>query len=157
MASRTPVQREKARAKIQTEINDNIESFDKFRKSDYARLQRAIKNFNQKRARLIKKEKELEREQRYIEKTINKESYREMKQEIKTREQLNYYIKNLRDFSKRGSEQIDIRHQKETGQKISKWQKKVINRDIKNARIRLNAKLEEFKKPIEDAGRFIKI
>lgn len=152
MQPKSPNVRKKERVKISNEIQDNIIEFDNFRKSDYKRLQRAIKNFNQKRNYLIKKEKELDKEQRYIEKTIEKESYREMKKQIKTREQLNFYIKNLREFSKRGMENIDIRHQKETGQSISKWQKKIINRNIKNAKSRLSKRLEEYKEEIENAG-----
>lgn len=129
----------------------------KWRKQDIAELQRVIKNFNQKRTRLIKQEKNLEREERYIEKTIEKESLKDARDLINTRKEFNRYIASLKAFTKRGAEEIDIKHFEETGQRISKWQKNEINRSIKIAKVRLNKELDPYRKVVKDSGGLTKI
>lgn len=129
----------------------------KWQKSDEIRLQKAINNFNSKRNRLMQKEKQLESENRIITNTIDKESYKDMKSKILTREGLNDYIKSLRDFSKRGAEEIDKKHEKETGQQISKWQKKQITKYINVAKPRLEKQLEDYKKEVEGSGGLSKL
>lgn len=129
----------------------------KWTKQDEERLKKAINNFNSKRQRLINNEKKLDKENKIISNTIERERYSEVKKEILTRDELNKYIKSLRDFSKRGAEEIDEKHYEKTGQKISKWQHKVIKKNIKIAKARLEKDLEPYKKIVEDSGGLSKI
>ena len=135
------------------------ESYQKirWRKKDIEELKKAIKNFNQKRARLIKEENKIDREERYIEKTIEKESLKEAREFIGTRKEFNRYISSLRAFSERGAEELDVKHFEETGQRISKWQKKEISKSIKIAKVRLNKELEPYRKIVEGSGGLSKI
>lgn len=72
----------------------------KWRDMDAQKLSKAVRNFNQKRRRLIAKNPELEK---YLPEA---KSIRTLKREIKTRRTFNQTIKSLQRFNKKGSEQL---------------------------------------------------
>lgn len=72
----------------------------KWRDIDTQKLSKAVRNFNQKRRRLIAKNPELER---YL---PTPKSVRTLKKEIKTRSTFNNVINSLKRFSKKGSEKL---------------------------------------------------
>ncbi len=72
----------------------------KWRDIDAQKLSKAVRNFNQKRRRLIAKNPEMEK---YLPEA---KSVRSLKKEIKTRSTFNNTIKSLQRFSKKGNEQL---------------------------------------------------
>lgn len=72
----------------------------KWRDMDAQKLSKAVRNFNQKRRRLIAKNPELEK---YLPEA---KSVRSLKKEIKTRKTFNLTINSLQRFSKKGSEKL---------------------------------------------------
>lgn len=129
----------------------------KWTKSDIARLKKAVNNFNQKRQRLVNKEKSLEKENRIVTNTIARERVSEIMNETLTRKQLNETIKTLRAFSKRNAENLDETHFQETGQKLTTWQHdNVIKRNIEIAKVRLNKELDEYKKEVKGSRGLVK-
>lgn len=121
----------------------------KWTKSDITRLRKAVNNFNAKRKRLIEKEENYKDENKIITNTIDKEYFKEIKDSIITREELREYIRSLRAFTKRGSEELDKKHYEETGQKLTIWQHKEIKRDISIIKPRLLKELEPYKEIVK--------
>lgn len=102
----------------------------KWRESDEKELRRVIKNFNSKLARLEKKNP-----QEYNKNTLPRfwdsktETYttrlsvRQMKELIKTRQDLNRELNALKRFSKKGSEKLVEIPNTDDNLKITKWQR----------------------------------
>lgn len=86
----------------------------KWRDIDAQKLSQAVRNFNQKRRRLINKNPELEK---YLPEA---KSVRTLKKEIKTRRTFNQTLKSLQRFSKKGSEQLVTL---KSGTTITKYEK----------------------------------
>lgn len=91
---------------------------------DTKELERVVKNFNAKVNRLIKKDP----------KTSNvlpeKVSIKELKDLIRTRQDLHRELNTLKRFSKRGAEEIINLADTRNNLKITKWQKTEMNRRI---------------------------
>lgn len=87
----------------------------KWRESDIRELKRVIKNFNSKRARLIKKNPE--NAILYPE----KQSYQDLYNRISTRADFNNIVNRLKRFSVKGSEKIVTT---KSGAKITKYERK---------------------------------
>lgn len=87
-------------------------------------INRTIKNFNQKIARLEKDEREL---------LPTKISKKELKSDVYTRQELYRKLKELQQFSKRGAEDII---ETKSGVKLSKYEYQNIKRE--NARVKRN-------------------
>lgn len=89
----------------------------KWRKQDYAALQKTVKNFNAKIARILKKNPDA------AEYLPDKLSYAQLKKDIETRRDFNNVVKSLQRFSKKGAEAPIVNPQ---GVKTTKWEKREI-------------------------------
>lgn len=106
-------------------------------RSDYAKLGRAVSDFNKK----IDKLQEIE-EKTYLPAKIN---YKEEKQQILTRKNFNKRLNGLRAFLKEGAEElIEVE-----GNKITKWEKRQIDRANKNYVEMLNKELASIDKTLK--------
>lgn len=94
----------------------------RWRDSDTQDLKKAVRNFNAKIRRLEKKNPD---NAQYL---PDKIKYNEMKNLIKTRQDLNREINALKRFSKRGAEQIVTLPDTDYNIKATKWQKTELNR-----------------------------
>lgn len=72
----------------------------RWRKNDNAELRRVVKNFNAKITRQLKKNPELEKA------LPDKVSVKELKKDIATRKDLNFYLNKMKRFSEKGAEEI---------------------------------------------------
>lgn len=98
----------------------------RWKKDDYRELEKAVNSFNRKIKRLDKKELNIP--------LPNPVNAIETRKEIRSRKELNRVIKSLRDFSKKGAE--DIRTLK-SGTKITNWEYKEITKARTRAKRRL--------------------
>lgn len=107
----------------------------KWRDKDISKLKRVVKNFNAKRVRIIKKNPTASA---YL---PTKVSYKELKNQIETREDFNREIKSLLRFSKKGAESIVSN---DNGLLITKWERREIGlkvRRINNSRKKIRDRL----------------
>lgn len=104
----------------------------KWNRSDYAKLSRAVSDFNKKLNKLEAEERKL-----YLPLPVN---YKELKESIKTRSALNQKINSLKRFLKEGMEDIYVT---EGGEKLSKWEYKELGYLKKNASIKLRNEIKE--------------
>lgn len=110
---------------------------------DNLTLGRAVANFNKKLNRIKTEENKL-----YLPEEIN---FREVKENILTRRELNRVIQNLRSFNKEGAEEL---YRNDAGEEMTKWEKNIIQNEIKTGIRRLNKELREVdrnKYPFETA------
>lgn len=114
------------------------ESYIRWQKSDYAKLRKAVSDFNKKLRRLQKVEYEA-----YLPNFI---SYKDIKSEILSRRDLNNTINSLRRFQKEGAEDI---YTTEAGEQISKWERRELGIKSRAIQIRLNKELKELETPLE--------
>ena len=94
----------------------------KWKQVDYMNLGRAIKRFNRTVRSL-----ETDENQAFI---PDYQNYQEMKETIKTRAELNRYMKSLSRFSKESNQKII---ELESGEKITVWEKREIEKAAKRA------------------------
>lgn len=115
----------------------------RWKQGDYISLGRAVSDFNKK-----KKELETEENKNYLPETQN---YRELKNSIKTRQELNNVIRSLRRFTSRENATDIVENA--AGQKMTRWEKNE-NRIRSSIAIRnLNRDLKELtEKPITKQG-----
>ena len=95
----------------------------KWQQKDYLSLGRAVANFNKKINKLQSEEKKL-----YLPELKN---YKEIKQNIQTRSELNRIINSLKRFSKEGAEDLYVT---KAGEQITKWERKELRKTNKNCR-----------------------
>lgn len=109
-----------------------------WKRGDYITLGKAISQFN-------KKINELQQEENknYLPDLIN---YKDIKENITTRNELNRVIKSLRRFKEEGSEEIYIT---KAGEEITKWERKELSIQSRIAQRRLKKELNELGKPLE--------
>lgn len=117
--------------KTQSQIN--------WKRGDYITLGRAVANFNKKINELNKEEKKL-----YLPENIE---YKDIKQNITTRNELNRIISSLRRFSREGAEDLYIT---ESGEQITKWERKELGIQARIIGRRLKSALQELNKPNEE-------
>jgi len=103
----------------------------KWQQKDYLTLGKAVANFNKKINELNKEERKL-----YLPELKN---YKDIKENIKTRQELNRVIKSLKRFSKEGSEDLYITS---AGEQITKWERGELRKANKNCRKRFKRKRE---------------
>lgn len=109
----------------------------RWKKEDEIELKKAVNAFNAKIRRLENKDI------KYLPKI---QSYKEEKARITSRDELERYIKSLRKFGKRGAEEeIKLK----SGESITKWELRELNKNIKIAKKRLNKEYEKLKIPNE--------
>lgn len=110
---------------------------------DNLSLGRAVANFNRKINKIKTEENKL-----YLPDEIN---FRDIKDNIKTRRELNRVMQNLRSFNKEAAEELYIN---EAGETMTKWEKDIIERNIQTGIRRLNKELRQVdrnKYPFETA------
>lgn len=90
----------------------------KWQQKDYLSLGKAVSNFNKKINKLQTEEKKL-----YLPELKN---YKDIKQNIQTRQELNRVIKSLKRFSKEGAEDLYVT---KAGQELTKWER----RELRNS------------------------
>lgn len=109
-----------------------------WRKGDYISLGKAVSSFNKKINELNAEERKL-----YLPENIE---YSEIKQNITTRKELNRVINSLRRFQKQGAEDL---YKTESGEEISKWERRELGIQSRIAQNRLKRELKELNKPLE--------
>lgn len=109
-----------------------------WKRGDFVRLGRAVSDFNKKINELNKEERKL-----YLPEKIN---YKEAKENITTRRELNRLINSLRRFQKEGAEDLYIT---EGGETITKWERRELGIQSRIAQTRLRAELKNLEKPLE--------
>lgn len=109
-----------------------------WKRGDFVRLGRAVSDFNKKINELNKEERKL-----YLPEKIN---YKEARENITTRKELNRLINSLRRFQKEGAEDLYIT---EAGETITKWERRELGIQSRIAQTRLRAELKNLEKPLE--------
>lgn len=110
---------------------------------DNLSLGKAVANFNRKINKIKTEENKL-----YLPDEIN---FRDIKDNIKTRRELNRIMENLRSFNKEGAENL---YENDAGEKMTNWEKEIIESNIKTGIRRLNKELRQVdrnKYPFETA------
>lgn len=109
-----------------------------WKRGDFVRLGRAVSDFNKKINELNKEERKL-----YLPEKID---YKEARENITTRKELNRLINSLRRFQKEGAEDLYITG---AGETITKWERRELGIQSRIAQIRLRAELKNLEKPLE--------
>ena len=106
-------------------------------RSDEQELRRVVKNFNSKLSRIMKKNPEI------AEYLPERMSYKELRENITSRQELNRELKSMKRFSQKGSEELV---KSKSGLTVTKWEKKevgiqvaIINRERTRKRKLLEA------------------
>lgn len=107
----------------------------RWKKGDYIRLGRAVSAFNKK----IEKLDNLS----YL---PNKVTYKEIKESILSRNELNRTINSLRRFQKAGAEDLYVT---EAGQMLTKWERQELGSLKASATRRLQSSINELNEPLE--------
>lgn len=110
----------------------------KWKQIDYLTLGRAVANFNKKRNML-----EMEEIKSYLPDELN---YKEVKQGITTRNELNRVLKSLRRFMVAGAEDLYVT---QAGEEITKWERNELSIQSRIARRRLNEELKQLNLPLD--------
>lgn len=109
-----------------------------WKRGDFVRLGRAVSDFNKKINELNKEERKL-----YLPEKID---YKEAKENITTRKELNRLINSLRRFQAEGAEDLYITG---AGETITKWERRELGIQSRIAQTRLRAELKNLEKPQE--------
>lgn len=109
-------------------------------RSDYARLSRAVTDFNKKINQLQAEENKL-----YLPEI---QKYQEIKGKILTRNELNQIIKSLRKFTESGQEELIMT---ETGEELTKWEYNELQRRKNIIQRRLQKEIKELEE-LTDTG-----
>ena len=109
-----------------------------WRQGDFVRLGRAVAQFNKKINELNREEKKL-----YLPETIN---YKEAKENITTRRELNRLINSLHRFQKEGAEDL---YTTQAGETISNWERRELGIQSRIAQTRLKAELKKLNEPTD--------
>lgn len=109
-----------------------------WRRGDYIRLGKAVSDFNKKINRLNAEENKL-----YLPETIN---YKEAKENITTRKELNRLINSLRRFQRAGAENL---YTTQAGEELTKWERRELGIQSRIAQTRLRAELKALNEPLE--------
>lgn len=109
-----------------------------WKQGDFIKLGQAVARFNKKVNELNREEKKL-----YLPETIN---YKEAKENITTRKELNRLINSLRRFQKEGAEDL---YTTQSGEEITKWERRELGIQSRIAQIRLQNELKTLNEPTE--------
>ena len=109
-----------------------------WKRGDYISLGRAVSNFNKKIRELQAEENKL-----YLPDEIN---YKEAKENITTRRELNRLINSLRRFQREGSEDL---YTTQSGEEITKWERRELGIQSRIAQTRLRNELKTLNEPTE--------
>ena len=110
----------------------------KWKRGDYISLGKAVSQFNKKVRELEKLDNNIT-----LPSLIN---YQDVKSEIKTRYELNRYIKALRRFQNENKQKgVEL----EGGEIVTKWQNEELKKAVKRERLEIEKELERLNKPIQ--------
>ena len=115
-----------------------VDSRINWKRGDFVRLGKAVSDFNKKINELNKEERKL-----YLPEKID---YKEAKENITTRKELNRLINSLRRFQKEGAEDLYITG---AGETITNWERRELGIQSRIAQTRLRAELKNLEKPLE--------
>ena len=110
-----------------------------WKQGDFVRLGRAVAQFNKKVNELNREEKKL-----YLPETIN---YKEAKENITTRRELNRLINSLHRFQREGAEDL---YTTQSGETMTKWERRELGIQSRIAQIRLQNELKTLNEPMEN-------
>lgn len=110
----------------------------RWKQGDFIRLGRAVADFNKKVNRLQSEENKL-----YLPDTIE---YKEAKENITTRAELNRMINSLKRFQKEGAEEL---YTTQAGEDITKWERRELGIQSRIAQRRLTRELKALNEPME--------
>lgn len=110
-----------------------------WKRGDFAKLGRAVANFNKKINELNKEEQKL-----YLPELLE---YKEVKKGITTRKELNRVLNSLRRFQRQGAEEL---YQTEAGEQITKWERRELGIQSRIAKRRLNEELQILNTPLKN-------
>lgn len=108
----------------------------KWKQGDLIRLGRAVSSFNTKINKLQSEENKL-----YLPNTI---SFKEAKENITTRAELNRMINSLRRFQRAGAEDLYVT---QSGERLTKWERKELGIQSRIAQSRLTKELTSLNEP----------
>ena len=109
-----------------------------WRQGDFIRLGQAVSKFNKKINELQAEENKL-----YLPEEIN---YKEAKENITTRRELNRLINSLRRFQREGAEDLYIT---QSGEEITKWERRELGIQSRIAQTRLRNELKTLNEPLD--------
>lgn len=109
-----------------------------WKKGDYISLGKAVSNFNKKINKLQQEENRL-----YLPNIIE---YKEAKENITTRAELNRLINSLRRFQREGAEDL---YKTQAGEEMTKWERKELGIQSRIAQTRLKNELKQLQTPFE--------
>lgn len=109
-----------------------------WRQGDFIKLGKAVADFNKKINRLQAEENKL-----YLPETIN---YKEAKENITTRRELNRLVNSLRRFQREGAEDL---YTTQAGEEISRWERRELGIQSRIAQTRLRNELKTLNEPTE--------
>lgn len=109
-----------------------MSSLIRWKRGDYVKLGKAVSEFNKKISQLETEENKL-----YLPEKLN---YKDVKNEIKTRQGLNSVINSLRRFQKEDATDL---YKTKAGEILSKWERNEISIQSRVATRRLNKELKE--------------
>lgn len=109
-----------------------------WKRGDYISLGRAVSNFNKKIRELQAEENKL-----YLPDEIN---YKEAKENITTRRELNRLINSLRRFQREGAEDL---YTTQSGEEITKWERRELGIQSRIAQTRLRNELKTLNEPLD--------
>lgn len=110
----------------------------KWKQGDFIKLGKAVAEFNKKINKLNAEENKL-----YLPDTID---YKEAKENITTRSELNRLVNSLRRFQREGAEEL---YTTQAGEDITKWERRELGIQSRIARIRLQRELKALNEPME--------
>lgn len=109
-----------------------------WKRGDYISLGRAVSNFNKKIRELQAEENKL-----YLPDEIN---YKEAKENITTRKELNRLINSLRRFQRQGAEDL---YTTQAGESMTKWERRELGIQSRIAQTRLQNELKTLNEPLD--------
>lgn len=110
----------------------------RWKQGDYVKLGKAVAEFNKKINKLNAEENKL-----YLPDTIE---YKEAKENITTRAELNRMINSLKRFQKEGAEEL---YTTQAGEDITKWERRELGIQSRIAQTRLQRELKALNEPME--------
>ena len=110
----------------------------RWKQGDYVKLGKAVAEFNKKINKLNAEENKL-----YLPDTID---YKEAKENITTRAELNRLVNSLRRFQKEGAEEL---YTTQAGEDITKWERRELGIQSRIAGTRLQRELKALNEPME--------
>ena len=109
-----------------------------WKRGDYISLGRAVSNFNKKIRELQAEENKL-----YLPDEIN---YKEAKENITTRKELNRLVNSLRRFQRQGAEDL---YTTQAGESMTKWERRELGIQSRIAQTRLQNELKTLNEPLD--------